>query len=258
MPDLPPTRVSSTAIPAEGSWHGRSNDCRLWFQAEFPASPAQRCKLGGRAFGSRQADSDALRPLRARGNAAGGTWRFTWMMRFGAGRACNGRICWPTTSTNCIASPRRSASICCRIKVRRGPRFPITISRRTNGAAPSREGQLHVVATRSSRFCAGRDPPTTLTCVPSRNGHLAGLTVAGFAREPARSFPASFPFPLASGLQSRRWRSDPASYPRFYAREHIANGEQTVYIASRCCSLLVFRITVIRSGSNGYGCATSR
>ncbi len=257
MPDLPPTRVSSTAIPAEGSWHGRSNDCRLWFQAEFPASPAQRCKLGGRAnLPGGKADSDALRPLRARGNAAGGTWRFTWMMRFGAGRACNGRICLPTTSTNCIASPRRSASICCRIKVRRGPRFPITISRRTNGAAPSREGQLHVVATRSSRFCAGRDPPTTLTCVPSRNGHLAGLTVAGFAREPARSFPASFP--LASGLQSSRWRSDPANYPHFYAREHIANGEQTVYIAPRCCSLLVFRITVIRSGSNGYGCATSR
>ena len=255
MPDLPPTRVSSTAIPAEGSWHGRSNDCRLWFQAEFRRRHSGASLVAARICLAAKPDSDALRPLRARGNAAGGTWRFTWMMRFGAGRACNGRICWPTISTNCTASPRRSASICCRIKVRRGPRFPITISRRTNGAAPSREGQLHVVATRSSRFCAGRDPPTTLTCVPSRNGHLAGLT-AGFAREPARSFPASLP--LASGLQSSRWRSDPASYPHFYAREHIANGEQTVYIAPRCCSLLVFRITVIRSGSNGYGCATSR
>ena len=184
-----------------------------------------------REFAWRQSGLGGSQALRARGNAAGGTWRFTWMMRFGAGRACNGLICWPTTSTNCIASPRRSASIWCRIKVRRGPRFPITISRHMNGAAPSREGQLHVVATRSSRFCAGRDPPTILTCVPSRDGHLAGLTVAGFAREPARSFPASFP--LASGLQSSRWRSDPASYPRAFIQEHIANGEQTVYIAPK-------------------------
>ena len=215
------------------------------------ASPPQPVRVWRR----READSEALRPPRLGGNSADRMWRFTWTMRFGAGRACNGRIYWPTTSTNCIGSPARSASTRCRIKVRRGPRFPITISRRTNGAAPSREGQLHVVATRSSRFCAGRDPPTTLTCVPSRNGHLAGLTVAGFAREPARSFPASFP--LASGLQSSRWRSPGQLPPRFYARTYCERRTNSVH-CPRCCSLLVFRITVIRSGSNGYGCATSR
>jgi hypothetical protein len=114
---------------------------------------------------------------------------------------------------------------------------------------------LHVVATRSSRFCAGRDPPTTLTCVPFRDGHLAALTVAGFAREPARSFPASFP--LASGLNPAAGDQARPVTPRFYTRTYCERRTNSVH-CPRCCSLLVFRITVIRSGSNGYGCATSR
>jgi hypothetical protein len=78
---------------------------------------------------------------------------------------------------------------------------------------------LHVVATRSSRFCAGRDPPTTLTCVPYRDGHLAALTVAGFAREPARSFPASFRvFNPAAGGQTQ-------PVTRAFMRENILRTE---------------------------------
>ena len=205
-----------------------------------------------------KADSEALRPPRAWGNAADGTWRFTWTMRFGAGRACNGRICWPTTSTNCIGSRQRSASTRSRIKVRRGPRFPITISRHTNAAAPSREGQSRAVATRSSRFCAGHDPPMALECVPSHSGHWPSLN--GPLAEPAWG-PDLY---CGSGLSGRCSLPTPQR-PRglipgqhaFCKRTYCEQRTNHVHCPG-CCSLLVFRITVIRSGSNGYGCATSR
>ena len=39
--------------------------------------------------------------------------RFTSTKRFGAGRAANGAICWPTTSMNCTASTVPSRTVFC-------------------------------------------------------------------------------------------------------------------------------------------------
>ena len=133
-----PPRIASVARPQ-----------RPFQPGSLLAPCAQQCELGGQRICRRQ------RLAAGRDNVGGGTWRSMSTMRSGAGRACNGRICWPTASMNCTASPRTSASTGCRIRDHRGPRSPTTTSRPTSGAAPSRGVRLPAAATRSWWCCAG-------------------------------------------------------------------------------------------------------
>ena len=77
------------------SWRLGRNSASLACRADLP---------GGSGFGCAGRRPD---------NVGGGTWRSMSTMRSGAGRACNGRTCWPTTSTNCTASrgPRHQPAV---------------------------------------------------------------------------------------------------------------------------------------------------
>ena len=97
---------------------------------------------------------------------------FTSTRRSGNGGASNGPTCSPTTPTTSIASRPRSGFIARRIRDRRGPRSPISISRHTNGDGQSRMARLPAAAMRLLLWCVGcarRAPRANLK--PDPNAH---------------------------------------------------------------------------------------